>query len=123
MAGAPVRPLSFTVRFRMHRPHALLLTALGMLGSNSLPAQTATPVHIHVSAPGSCLIDSISVPCSDVGAKLRELGTPLGNVHIHLSVAKHLSYDATSAAIDSLRDSASRAGYTLQLGQINVQPQ
>jgi hypothetical protein len=53
-----------------------------------------------------------------VGAKLRELGTPL-DAHIHLSGDTHASYTATTAAIDSLR----RAGFNLKMGWINVQPQ
>ena len=117
LAGVGARPLNFTVRFRMHQAPTFLLAALVTLGPNSLPAQTETAVQIRISGE-TCLIGNLDVPCSDVGAKLRELGTPL-DAHIHLSGNTHASYRATSAAIDSLR----RAGFKLKMGLINVQPQ
>ena len=102
----------------MHQATAFLLAALVTLGSSSLPAQTETAVQIRISARETCLIGNLDVPCNDVGAKLRELGTPL-DAHIHLTGDTHASYEATSAAIDSLR----RAGFKLKMGWINVQPQ
>ena len=101
----------------MHHTPAFLLAVLVTLGSNSLPAQTKTEVDVRI-VNDSCLIGDLAVPCSDVGAKLRELGTPL-DAHIHLTGSTHASYTATTAAIDSLR----RAGFKLKIGWINVQPQ
>jgi hypothetical protein len=43
------------------------------LGSNPLLAQPEQAVDIHISGE-TCLIGNLDVPCSDVGAKLRELG-------------------------------------------------
>ena len=111
------RPLNFTVRFRMHQAPTFLLAALVTLGPNSLPAQTETAVQIRISGE-TCLIGNLDVPCSDVGAKLRELGTPL-DAHIDLSGHSHTSYEAIRAAIESLR----RAGFKFKIGYVNVQEQ
>jgi len=101
----------------MRQAPAFLSAALVILGSNPLPAQTETTVHIFISAE-TCLIGNLEVPCSDVGAKLRELGTPL-DAHIDLSGHSHSGYEATRAVIESLR----RAGFKLKMGYINVQEQ
>ena len=114
-SGVVVRPLNFTVRFRMQRAAAFLLAALVTLCSIPLPAQTETTVHIFVSAE-TCVIGNLELPCSDVGAKLRELGTPL-DAHIDLSGHSHTSYEAIRAAIESLR----RAGFKFKIGYVNVQ--
>lgn len=105
-------------RFRIHQAPAFLFAALVTLGSSPSPAQTETAVQILISAQETCLIGDLDVPCSDVGAKLRELGTPL-DAHIHLSGDTHASYKATSAAIESLRG----AGFKLKMGWINGKPQ
>jgi len=101
----------------MHKAPASLLAALVTLGSNSLSAQTETVVHIRVSSE-TCRIDNVDVPCSDVGAKLGELGTPLG-AHLQLSVDKNASYAAVSAALESIR----RSPFKLKIGYVNVGPQ
>jgi hypothetical protein len=111
------RPHTFTVRFRMHQKPVFLLATLVTLGSNPLLAQPEQAVDIHISGE-TCLIGNLDVPCSDVGAKLRELGTPL-NAHLHLIGDTRTSYKATSAAMESLR----RAGFKLKMGYMNVQPQ
>jgi len=101
----------------MQQAPAFLLAALVTLGSSPLPAQTETTVRIFISAE-TCLIGKLGVPCSDVGAKLLELGTPL-DAHIDLTGHSHTGYEATRAAIESLR----RAGFKLKMGYINVQEQ
>jgi hypothetical protein len=114
---SPARPrvAQSYCRFRMHRVLAFLLVALSTLGSSPLPAQTETAVHIRISAE-TCQIGRLDVACSDVGAKLLELGTPL-DAHIHVSGDTHASYSATSAALESLRS----ADFKLKIGYINVQ--
>jgi biopolymer transport protein ExbD len=102
----------------MNRAPTYLLAVLVALASSFLLAQNETAVQIRISAGEICLIGDLDVSCSDLGAKLRDLGTPL-DATIQLSVDTRASYDATSAAIDSLR----RAGYKLKIGYINVQPQ
>jgi hypothetical protein len=102
-------------RFRTHQVPAFLLVALVTLGSSPLTAQTETAVHVRISAE-TCQIGKLDVACSDVGAKLLELGTPL-DAHIHVSGDTHASYSATSAALESLRS----AGFKLKIGYINVQ--
>ena len=111
------RPLKLDVRFRMQQAPAFLLAALVTLVANPLPAQTETTVHIFISAE-TCVIGNLELPCGDVGAKLRELGTPL-DAHIDLSGHSHTSYEAMRAAIESLR----RAGFKLKMGYVNVQEQ
>lgn len=77
-----------------------------------LAAQTEVAVQVHVSAE-TCLVGNVDVSCSDVGAKLRELGTPL-DAQIHVIGDAHASYQATSAALQSLRS----AGFKLKVGYI-----
>jgi hypothetical protein len=101
----------------MHQKPAFFLAALVTLGSSRLLAQPEQAVDIHIWRE-ICLIGNLDVPCSDVGAKLREMGTPL-NAHLRLIGDTHTSYKATSAAIDSLR----RAGFKLKMGYMNVQAQ
>jgi hypothetical protein len=99
----------------MHQAHVFILVALATLGSSPLPAQTETAVDVRISAE-TCQIGKLDVACSDVGAKLLELGTPL-DAHIHVIGDSHASYSATSAALESLRS----AGFKLKIGYINVQ--
>jgi len=80
-----------------------------------LAAQTEAAVQVHVSAE-TCLVGNLDISCSDVGAKLRELGTPL-NAQIHVIGDAQASYKATSAALQSLRS----AGFNLKVGYINSQ--
>ena len=101
----------------MLRAYALLFAILVMMGSNYLPALTDAAVDIHVALQ-FCLTLSVSVPCSDVGAKLRELGTPL-DAHLHLSVDKDSRYEDVVAAITSIRD----AGFNFKVGYVNTSPQ
>jgi hypothetical protein len=101
----------------MHQTPAFLLAALATLGSNVVPAQTETTVHINISKE-TCQIENLDVPCKDVGMKLRESGTPL-NAHIRLTSDSQASYGAIVAAVSSLRD----AGFNLKLGVAIVQPQ
>jgi biopolymer transport protein ExbD len=63
----------------------------------------------------TCLVGSLDVPCSDVGAKMRDQGIPL-DAHIHLVADKDASYHTISAALVSLRD----AGFRLKLGYIDA---
>jgi hypothetical protein len=108
------RPLKLFVRFRMQRAPTFLLAALVTLGPIPLPAQTETTVHIFISAE-TCVIGNLELPCSNVGAKLRELGTPL-DAHIDLSGHSRTSYEAIRAAIDSLQ----RAGFKFKVGYVNA---
>jgi hypothetical protein len=101
--------------FRMHQARAFLVVALVTLGSSSLPAQTETVVHVRISAE-TCMIGKLDISCSDVGAKLLELGTPL-DAHIDVSGDAHASYTATSAALESIRS----AGFKLKIGYINAE--
>jgi hypothetical protein len=78
-------------------------------------APPETAVHVRDSAE-TCQIDKLDVACSDVGAKLLELGTPL-DAHIRVSGDAHASYSATSAALNSLRI----AGFKLKIGYITSQ--
>jgi biopolymer transport protein ExbD len=96
----------------MHLMRALLVVALVTLGSSSLPAQTETVVHVRIPAE-TCFIEKLDVSCSNVGAKLLKLGTPL-DAHIDVTGDAHASYSATSAALASIRS----AGFKLKIGYI-----
>lgn len=82
-----------------------------------LAAQTEAAVQVHVSAE-ICLVGNLDISCSDVGSKLRELGTPL-DAQIRVIGDAHASYKATSAALQSLRS----AGFKLKVGYISSQAQ
>jgi biopolymer transport protein ExbD len=99
----------------MHQARAFLLVALVTLGSSSLPAQTETVVQIRISSE-TCMVGGLNISCSDVGAKLLELGTPL-DADIHVSGDAHASYSAISAALESLRS----AGFKLKIGYISTE--
>jgi biopolymer transport protein ExbD len=99
----------------MHPARAILLANLVALGSSSLFAQTQAAVHVRISAE-SCFIGELGVACSNVGAQLLKLGTPL-DANINVSGDARASYSATSAALDSIRS----AGFKLKMGYINVE--
>lgn len=103
------------VRFRMRQTFSLLLVAAMTLGVGATFGQSNSDVTIHISARQTCLLGSLDIPCSDVGAKMRDQGTPL-DAHIHLVAGKDSSYQAINAALVSLRD----AGFRLKLGYINA---
>lgn len=79
------------------------------------PPQGWLTVHVRISAE-NCSIGKFEVACSDVGAKLRELGTP-SEAHIDVIGDTHASYSATSAALESIRS----AGFRLKIGYITSQ--
>jgi hypothetical protein len=64
------------------------------LGPSYLVAQTEAAVQVHVPAE-TCLVGNLDISCSDVGAKLLELGTPL-DTQVHVVGDAHASYKATS---------------------------
>jgi len=99
----------------MHKKPAFLLGALATLGFTPVLAQVEAAVTVRISAD-TCLIRDLNVPCSDVGAKLRELGVP-SDADIRLSGDKSASYRAVSAALESIRS----AGFQFKIGYVNVQ--
>jgi biopolymer transport protein ExbD len=104
-----VRPLNFTVRFRMHQAPTFLLAALVALGSNGVSAQTKTTVLIHFASGDTCVVADSHVPCREVGAKLRELGIPQ-DADLRFSPDTYVSYEAVRAMMDSIQ----RAGYKVE---------
>jgi hypothetical protein len=99
----------------MRQMSSLLLVAAMTFGVDATFGQSNSDVTIQISARQTCLVGSLDVPCSDVGAKMRDQGIPL-DAHIHLVAGKDSSYQAISAALVSLRD----AGFRLKLGYINA---
>lgn len=79
-----------------------------------MSGQTRSDVTIHISARQTCLVGSLDVPCSDVGAKMRDQGIPL-DAHIHLIPAAGSNYQTVSAALKSLLD----AGFRFKVGYID----
>ncbi len=84
------------------------MAAVVALGSDDAPAQTKTTVLIHIVSE-TCVVTDVHVPCRDVGAKLRELGTPL-DADIQFSPEAYANYDTIRAMVDSLR----RAGFKVE---------
>jgi hypothetical protein len=115
--------------FHLSGPWSLLLAAATTLGACVSHGQANSDVTIHISLlRQTCLVGSADVPCSDVGAKLRDQGTPQ-DAHIHLifdtsaspvSLPTHSAavsaYQTVSAALTSLSD----AGFRFKLGYVNV---
>ena len=99
----------------MDQARAFLFVALVTLGSSSLPAGPETLVQVRISSE-TCLVGKLNISCSDVGAKLLELGTPL-DADIHVSGDAHASYSAISTALESLRN----AGFKLKIGYISAE--
>jgi biopolymer transport protein ExbD len=69
------------------------------------------PVNVHVSQNDTCLVTNVTVPCSDAGTKLRELGVPL-DADIHISGETQAKYETVKSAMDSIRN----AGFQLRIG-------
>ena len=115
LVGASGRPLNFTVRFRMRQPLTLALAFIVALGFGGALGQTETHVRIRVLSDDTCLVYEVPVPCRDVGARLRELGTP-SDVNIHVSAENGAKYEAVVATLDSLK----RAGFKAKVGYIVV---
>ena len=117
LAGVLVRPLNFTVRFRMRQPLALALAFVVALRLDVALGQSETYVSIRVLADNTCLVNGKPVSCSDVGDKLHELGTP-SNATIQFHPDKGAKYEAVAAALTSLH----RAGFPPKVGYINIGP-
>ncbi len=100
----------------MRQTRAFILASLLPLGFNALVAEAQTAVVLRITEIGTCLIGKLDVPCSDVGEKLREMRIP-HDAPIQLSVAPHASFYAVSAALEGLRHTGLKLGYT------NVQAQ
>jgi hypothetical protein len=98
----------------MRRAASLLLVVATTFGIGVASGQANSDVTIRISARQTCLVGSLDVPCSDVGTKLRDQGTPL-DAHIHLIAGTDSSYQAISAALTSLRDEAVRARVPITL--------
>jgi hypothetical protein len=99
----------------MRQMSSLLLVAATTFGVGAASGQANSDMTIHISSRQSCLVGSLDVPCSYVGAIMRDQRIPL-DAHIHLVVDKGASYQTISAALVSLRD----AGFRLKLGYINA---
>lgn len=98
----------------MREVSAFLLAAVLALGPSSAAAQTKTPVVIRISSD-TCRVVGLSVPCGEIGSKLREMGIP-SDTDIHLEPDSQAPYEAISALLESLQ----RAGFKFKLGTVNV---
>ena len=100
--------------FAVHRSHLLLLLAAAAAGVGTACRATPPEVMIHVSGE-MCAAGSLNVPCSEIGAKLREVGTPR-DAHIRFAREKGATYRGISAALTSLL----AAGFRFKVGYVNV---
>ena len=110
-----MRPLNFTVRFRMRQPLALVLAFAVALRLDSAVGQTRAPIEVRVLADNTCTVDQVHIACSDVLAKLRELGAP-ADLTVHFGADKSAKYDVVASTFESLQ----RSGYMHKLGYMNV---
>ena len=99
----------------MPQPRTLALAFVVALRLDCALAQKHTQVEVRVLSDNTCAIDKLHIPCRDVVAKLRELGTP-AEVTAHFGVDKGAKYEAVASTLDSLQ----RSGYLGKLGYINT---
>ena len=118
LSDVVVRPLNFTVRFRMHWAPAFLLTVLAALGSGSVRGQTNNAVLIRMASDDTCLVADLPVSCREVGAKLRALGIP-PDADIQFGIDGYRTYEAIRTMMDSLR----QAGYKVDKVGFITKPQ
>ena len=115
LSGVVVRPLNFTVRFRMRRAFALLSALFGTLRRKAVAAQPEQDCVVTVHADGTCEAAGLRVPCREIGPKLHEAGIPAA-ARIRFSFDRSANYDVVSAAFESVQ----RAGLKMKkLGYIN----
>jgi hypothetical protein len=107
--------LRSTVRFRMRRPLTLALTFVIALRLGGALCQAETPVRIRVLSDDTCLVHEVPILYRDVGAKLRELGTP-SDANIHVNAENGAKYEAIASTFESLK----RAGFKFKVGTVNV---
>jgi biopolymer transport protein ExbD len=94
----------------VRRASAAILALSIALAAGACLAQART-VRVRISSAGTCLIAHGNVPCSEAGAKLRQLGIPL-NADIRINGGSDARYETIKAAMDSIR----AAGYQLPIG-------
>jgi biopolymer transport protein ExbD len=111
------RPLSFTVRFRMHHARALFVCISVALLARTVPAQSTQDCTITINADGTCDAAGLHVPCNEVGPKLREAGISSAT-HIRLKLDRSVPYDVVRDTLQSV----SHAGLNLKIGYVNVAP-
>jgi hypothetical protein len=75
--------------------------------------QPSSEVTIHFSPQQTCLVGALDVPCSLIGPKLLDQGTPRG-VLVRLIGRSDTRYETVAAAMTSLQDS----GFKLKVGHI-----
>ena len=99
-------------------PHQTLTLALALLVAlrvGGALGQTETHLSIRILSDDTCLVHEVPVPCRDVGAKLRELGTP-SDVNIHVTAENGAKYEAVASTLESLK----QAGFKVKAGTVNV---
>jgi biopolymer transport protein ExbD len=99
----------------MPQPRTLALAFVVALRLDCALAQKHTQVEVRVLSDNTCAIDKLHIPCRDVVAKLRELGTP-AEVTAHFGADKGAKYEAVASTLDSLQ----HPGYLGKLGYINI---
>jgi biopolymer transport protein ExbD len=111
-----VRPLNFTVRFRMRHFPTLLVALLAVSIADSVPAQTKQEFLITINSDGTCDAPGLHVACNKIGPKLRQAGIP-ADTHIRFGLDRDVKYEVVSAAIESVMN----AGLTnVKLGSVNT---
>ena len=102
----------------MHRFFALGFGLFFAMQTGAVLAQTNQGFLITIKADGTCAAAGLHVPCREIGHKLREAGIP-PNAKIRLGADKGASYEAVSAALESVM----HAGFSIaKVGFVNTKP-
>jgi len=85
----------------MRRALVLLSVLIGALLPEAAFAQTSKPVLITIKSDGTCRAIRLTVPCREVGAKLREAGVA-SDTRIRFTGDPDVSFDVVNSSIDSV---------------------
>ena len=94
-------PLNSFVRFRMRRALVLFSVLIVALPPEAAFAQTSKPVLITIKSDGTCRAIRLTVPCREVGAKLREAGVA-SDTRIRFTGDPGVSFDVVKSSMDSV---------------------
>jgi biopolymer transport protein ExbD len=97
------------------RALTLALVLVVSLRLDGALGQAETHVRIRVLSAETCLVFELHVPCKEVGAKLRELGTPTA-VTVSVGAEKEATYQAIASTLEALK----REGFRAKLGSISA---
>jgi biopolymer transport protein ExbD len=91
-------------RFQMHRVLKLLFAILIALPSGAVFAQATTSIVVTIKSDGTCHTVELTVPCRDIGQRLRTAGISsdtlvqfVGDAHVSFEVIRSAMVSASQA--------------------------